>query len=107
MELTRDEILKMEAGPEMDLLVGEEFLKLSTAEWNRLFLAWQTSFSTNMSNAWRVKNAAMLLYPDHFVKQIRALIRRKTGEDGISSVEILDHLDAKMICQAALLTVLE
>ena len=52
--MTREEILKMPAGSEIELLISDHVLKLSTLEWNRRFFNNRTKFSTDIAAAWEV-----------------------------------------------------
>ena len=56
-EMTRDEILNMEAGPEIDMLVGKEVLHLSVSEWNKRFMKNATCFSTDSGAAFQILDA--------------------------------------------------
>lgn len=117
--MTRDEILNMEAGRAMDVLIAEKVMgwtdiyyfkpedtgpKSDCANgFDGKYYTAISCFSSDISAAWPVKDTMMLYFGSYFVKQIKSIIRKKTGEDAISDIEILDHLDAKLICQAALL----
>lgn len=52
--MNQEEILNMPAGQDMDLLVAEKVLQLSTDDWNKRFFANATKYSSNISNAWEV-----------------------------------------------------
>lgn len=54
MKLTREEIEKMEAGQDIDLLISDNVMKWSVDEWNSAFFSNRSNFSTSMSAAWKV-----------------------------------------------------
>mgnify|MGYP006935478975 CR=1 FL=1 len=53
-EMTRDEILDMPAGHDMDLLVAEKVLKLDSVGWNERFFHNRAKFSTDIRAAFEV-----------------------------------------------------
>jgi len=104
--MNKKEILHMPAGQDMDLLVAEEVLKLSTDEWNNRFFfstGNKTKFSTDISAAWEV--VEKLLDDEEYDFAIRSSVRgwhvtiEAKYDDYVANAETIPLA----ICRAALL----
>ena len=98
--MTREEILNMQAGQDMDLLVSDKVLGLTSKAWNARFFSSngnRTQFSTDISDAWIV----LLKFPAAYIEH----------ENDEYFVMVADNFDTAVtdksaplaICKAALL----
>ena len=108
--MTKDEILNMPAGPEMDLLISDAVLKHSAEEWNKRFWAGYSEYSTDIAAAWQVveelRNFKTKTQAGHPLL-LQEYFWNKTyfAEFGATSAEAPTAPLA--ICRAALLAVME
>ena len=104
--MTRDEILNMPAGQDMDLLVAEEVLKLDSIGWNERFFHNRANFSTDIRAAWEVVERMGNVDELHDV-DIRTSIRGWYCNifNSFDSFEAGAETAPLAICRAALLAV--
>lgn len=95
-----DEIMSLEAGQELDLLISKNVFGHSVDEWNKQFFNNNTLYSTRISCAWLVKEKMcgyMLDNPQVYLSFVNHL--------GAMPSDIIFNLSPLRICRAALLAV--
>ena len=105
---TREQIEKMPAGSDIEILVSDEVLKLSKEEWNKRFFNNRTRFSTDMNCAWEiVEKVGLMVRPSILVGKWVAMKFERvylSGKwEGIG--EVTADTAPLAICRAALLAV--
>lgn len=105
--MTRDEIIAMEAGQDLDFLISEKVLNLSVDEWNTRFFRNQTHYSTDIAAAWQV----VVLRGQHWQVTRNGpkynVILSWYTETGRIRVHAKAESAPLAICRAALLAVME
>lgn len=109
---TREEILKMPAGSEIELLISDHVLKLSTLEWNRRFFNNRTKFSTDIAAAWEVVEKMREKFGYRIFNDVSSKIGQCTTANFYNnripdkiSVYVSAETAPLAICRAALLAV--
>ena len=106
--MNRDEITKMPAGQEMDILIAEKVLKITTEQWNEHFFRGASRFSVDMEPAFVV---LQMLRPEY---SFQILSNMSNGDyfvalTGVGSNKKFCFATAETvplaICRAALFTI--
>ena len=114
--MTREEIINMRAGEEMDMLIAEKVLRISVEMWNTRFFQGRTKYSTEIVCAWEV---FMWLF-------VRGIVRFSNGDgdsfdiaffptknkdathtikSDLNACQVTDDNFPRLVCRAALFAI--
>ena len=114
--MTREEILDMRAGEEMDMLIAERVLCISVKTWNTRFFRGRTKYSTEIVCAWEVFMWLFVRGVVHFsngdgdsfditFSPTKNKDATHTIKSDLVSAQVTDDNFPRLVCRAALLAV--